>query len=85
MTRRRVWGAAALFCWLVALYLAITPVQIDGVSCDARPVQGALGGDHDSPCTWKSAGRVGGLVLWVLLTAPVTVMFVVQPRAPRDE
>jgi hypothetical protein len=79
-----VWGGVALFCWLVAVYLAVAPVRIEGSTCDERPVPAALAGDPENGCTFRSAKRVGALVVWVLLTAPVTVMFVVQPRAPRD-
>jgi hypothetical protein len=82
-TRRRVWGAAALFCWVVALLLLLAPVHIAGNACDLRPVPGALAGDPDSRCTVRSARRVGVAVIWVVLTAPVTVLFLAQPREPR--
>jgi hypothetical protein len=80
--RRRWWGAGALFCWVVALLFVFVPVKIGSVSCD-RPVADALSGNPGSDCTFRSARRLAGLAEWLILTAPVTVMFIVQPREPR--
>lgn len=83
MRRRRLWGAAALICWFVAALLVFVPAHSGDLTCD-RPVLDAVAGDPDFRCTWESAKRLGGLVEWLVITAPVTVMFVVQPREPRD-
>jgi hypothetical protein len=85
LTRRRVWAAVALFCWLVALFLLVAPVHPGPITCDLRPVAGALAVDPDSQCRIDSARRVGFVAIWIVLTAPATVLFLAQPRGPRDE
>ena len=81
MNRRRAWGAAALFCWVVALFLVVAPVGVDEADC-GRPVAEAFG---DSRCAEPSRDRLGKVSVWVVFTAPVTVLYLAQPPRRRDD
>jgi hypothetical protein len=78
---RRFWGGAALFCWLVALFMVILPVK-DGSHVCGRPFTVAL---SSGPCGERAAGRVQGLAFWLLLTAPITLGYYARKAAAGPE
>lgn len=91
MDKRRAWGVAALFCWLIALGMVLIPVTISsgdptgsGDTQCAPVFEDALSGG-DSQCADRSRARAHRLALWLVLTAPVTILYVVSAAAPRDE
>lgn len=78
MTRVRWWGIGASFCWLVALFMLITPVEAGG-RC-GRPVTVALSSEGGR-CGEAAAGRLQGLAFWLLLTAPITLGYFARKAA----
>ena len=82
---RKVWGAAAILCWLVALYLVATPVSVDlggaTMRCD-RGFRAALS-VSDGECAERARGRLNVLVFWIIFTAPVTLGFLVTWAAAK--
>ena len=78
-----LWRGAAIFCWLVILWLVVVPVSIDvgnGVmeQCSRLFHDALYGGD--SGCAEHSRNRVHTLVVWTVLTAPVTLGFLTRDR-----
>lgn len=81
MTRVRMFGAAALFCWLVAMFMLILPVNDGGIRC-GRPVTTAFSAGN---CGHAAAGRLQGLAFWLLLTAPITLGYYARKAATGPE
>ena len=79
--RLRAAAAGVAFCWLVALYLALVPVESDygdprpdnALRCP-RPIASAL--ENDTVCSERSRRRVGALVTWLVVTGGVSTAFV---------
>jgi hypothetical protein len=81
VNRRLVWfGSVTAICWLIALYLAVSPVRshydlprpINAITCP-RPVPAVF--DDDSRCTPGSQRRLGTLLGWLVLTGAVSTGF----------
>lgn len=87
--RWSAWGTGAVLCWLVALFILTSPVDLprdragDGFRC-GRPVTVALSGG-DGACAERAVGRVQGLAFWLLLTAPVTLGYFARKAAAGPE
>jgi hypothetical protein len=79
-------GAAAGVCWLVALVLALVPVDSDdgglGHGCHL-PIVDALG--DDPFCTEGARTRVGHLGTWLVVTGAVSTAFMARAvRSSRE-
>lgn len=80
MTRVRMFGGAALLCWLVAMLMLIVPVESSQGDRCGRPVTTAFStGNRD--CGERAAGRLQGLAFWLLLTAPITLGYYARKAA----
>ena len=88
--RRRAWQVAAWFCWAVALVIVIRPVTIDIANTDDSVECGRIFEARTTeylPCREKASGRLDTLLIWAVLTAPVTLGYLTSrtPRAPRPD
>ena len=77
--RRRVLGGVVALFWVVAWWLAFVPAE---PGCP-RPV-GTMT-NSGGPCALVSAGRLGMLGWWLVVTAGLSVAFLAMRRNPPTE